>query len=76
MKKLISAVLSGVMLASVFLCGCNTIPGEQEATETETTAEATAVETEPEPPHIDVERVFILSNCLKAVILFSSMMTA
>lgn len=56
MKKLISAVLSGVMLASVFLCGCNTMPGEPEATETETTAEATAVETEPEPPHIDVDR--------------------
>jgi len=52
MKKLISAVLSGVMLASVFLCGCNNMPGEPEATETETTSETTAAE--PEPPHIDL----------------------
>ena len=44
MKKIISAVLCGAMLASVFLSGCNTKPTETETSETETTTEAT---TEP-----------------------------
>ena len=55
MKKIISAVLCGAMLASVFLSGCNTKPTETETSETETTTEATTepTETEPELPHID-----------------------
>ena len=31
MKRFISVVLSGVMLASVFLCGCNVKPKEPDA---------------------------------------------
>lgn len=55
MKKLISTVLSGAMLASVFLCGCNILPAGSETSETETT-ETTVMETQPEPPHIDMEK--------------------
>ena len=56
MKKLISAVLSGVMTASVFLCGCSVTPAEPGNSETESTAETSAEETEPEPLHLDVGR--------------------
>ena len=56
MKKLISVVLSGAMLASVFLCGCNTKPAETETEETTTEATTTVAETEPEA-HIDPDKL-------------------
>ena len=56
MKKLISVVLSGAMLASVFLCGCNTKPSETETEETTIEATTTVAETEPEA-HIDPDKL-------------------
>ena len=53
MKRFIAVVLSGVMLATVFLSGCNTTPGKSEEEESEITTEATTTETEPEPAGID-----------------------
>ena len=43
MKKLIAVVLSGVMLSSVVLCGCNPKPKDTDADED---PEVTEVETE------------------------------
>ena len=54
MKKLISAVLSGAMLVSVFLSGCAGVPKDTDAEETEVQTEETTTTTTTEPEaHID-----------------------
>lgn len=63
MKKLISAVLSGAMLVSVFLSGCAGAPKDTEAEETEVQTEETTTTTTTEPkPHIDEAKLKQLAD--------------
>lgn len=63
MKKLISAVLSGAMLVSVFLSGCAGVPKDTDAEETEVQTEETTTTTTTEPEaHIDEAKLKQLAD--------------